>query len=173
MRDDVKAVFDRNGTPDETLKALMPVFAKALNCERCVMFLRDPMTDRGRAVHRWHSEPKFALDRPDRGWQPNPPDLAKVDPMYGEALVNPEALYIEDIETAGPAVLDLDFERKYFGHRALAHAPIFHKGELYGVLEPSSMVNPKKWSAADKALVAEVQKQLGPIVAEFVQQDAK
>ncbi len=173
MRDEVMAIFDWTATPDETLKALMPAFAKALNCERCIMFLRDPKTDRGRAVHRWHSKPEFALDRADRGWQPNPPNLAEEDPMYGEALVNPEALYIEDIETAGPAVLDLDYERKYFGHRALVHAPIFHKGELYGVLEPSSMVKPKKWNAADKALVADVQKKLGPIVAEFVKRDAK
>ena len=172
MRDEVMAIFDRKATPDETLTALMSAFAKALDCERCIMFLRDPKTDRGRAVHRWHSKPEFALDRPDRGWKPNPPDLAKEDPMYGEALVNPEALYIEDIETAGPSVLDVEYERKYFGHRALVHAPIFHKGELYGVLEPSSMVKPKKWSAADKALVADVQKKLGPIVAAFVQQDA-
>jgi GAF domain-containing protein len=173
MRDDVLAILERKSTPDEMLTALMPALARALDCERCIMFLRDPKTNRGRAVHRWASKPAFALQREDRGWQPNPPNLADDDPMYAEALVNPEALYIDDIETAGPAILDLDYERKYFGHRALVHAPVYHEGEMYGVLEPSSMVKPRKWSAADKALIAAVQKKLGPIVAAFVREDAK
>jgi GAF domain-containing protein len=173
MRDDVLEILGSGGTPDEILTALMPALARALNCERCVMFLRDPKTNRGRAVHRWASKPAFELRREDRGWQPNPPNLADEDPMYGEALVNPEALYIEDIETAGPAVLDVAYERKYFRHRALVHAPVYHEGELYGVLEPSAMEQPRRWTAADKALIAAVQKRLGPVVAAFVREDAK
>lgn len=172
MNDDIRAILESRATPDEKLTALMPAFARALNCERCVMFLRDPKTGRGRAVHRWTSKPEFALRREDRGWEPMPTTLLDDDPMYAEAMVNPEALYIEDIETAGPALLNVAFEREHFGHRALVHAPVWHEGEMYGVLEPSSMTEPRVWSIADKALVAAVQKKFGPIVAAFVRADA-
>jgi GAF domain-containing protein len=172
MREDVLAIFERDGTPGEILDALMPAFARALNCERCVMFLRDPKTDRGRALHRWAAKPEFALRREDRGWEPMPATLLDDDPMYAEAMVNPEALYIEDIETADPALLNVAYEREHFGHRALVHAPVWHKGEMYGVLEPSSMTEPRKWSDADRALVAAVQASIGPVVAAFVRADA-
>ncbi|MEX2201517.1 MAG: GAF domain-containing protein [Dongiaceae bacterium] len=172
MNDEIRAILDGAATPDEKLRALMPAFARALNCERCVMFLRDPETNRGRAVHRWAAAPAFELRRADRGWEAMPATLLDDDPMYAEAMVNPEALYIEDIETAGPALLNAAYEREHFGHRALVHAPVWHEGKMYGILEPSSMTEPRIWSAADKALVAAVQARIGPVVAAFVRADA-
>ena len=172
MNDEIRTILESGLTPDEKLTALMPAFARALNCERCVMFLRDPETHRGRAVHRWAATPAYALRREDRGWEPMPATILDDDPMYAEAMVNPEALYIEDIETAAPALLNAAYEREHFGHRALVHAPIWHEGEMYGVLEPSSMVKPRKWNTADRALVAAVQERIAPVVAAFVKADA-
>ena len=173
MSDEVMAILDSDASPHEILTALMPALARALGCERCIMFLRDPKTDKGRAVHRWASRPDYALRREDRGWQANPPDLVAKDPMYAQALVDPTALYIDDIETAGPDVLDVTFEREEFRHRALVHAPVYHEGEMYGVLEPSSIVEPRKWTDADRRLIAEVQDKIDPIVAAFVKEDTQ
>ncbi|MEX0809669.1 MAG: GAF domain-containing protein [Dongiaceae bacterium] len=172
MRDDVLAILDSDRTPDEKLTALMPALAKALNCERCVMFLRDPKTHRGRAVHRWAALPEFTLRREDRGWELMPATLVDDDPMYAEAMRNPEALYIDDIETADPALVNTAYEKEHFGHCGLVHAPVYHQGEMYGVLEPSSMAKPRVWSNADKALIAAVQARIAPVVAAFVKEDA-
>jgi GAF domain-containing protein len=172
MNDDIRAILESDATPDEKLTALMPVFARALDCERCVMFLRDPKTNRGRAVHRWAAKPEFALRRDDRGWEPMPATLLDDDPMYAEAMANPEALYIDDIETADPALVNTAYEKEHFGHCGLVHAPVYHQGEMYGVLEPSSMTKPRAWTPADRALVAAVQARIGPVVAAFVRADA-
>jgi GAF domain-containing protein len=172
MSDDIRAILASDATADQKLTALMPALAKALNCERCVMFLRDPKTHRGRAVHRWAAKPEFALRREDRGWELMPATLLDDDPMYAEAMTNPEALYIDDIETADPALVNTAYEKEHFGHCGLVHAPVYHQGEMYGVLEPSSMMKPRKWSDADRALVAAVQARIGPVVAAFVKADA-
>ena len=173
MGDDVLAIFETDATPDEKLDALMPALARALDCERCVMYLRDPATDRGRALHRWASKPEFELRREDRGWQPNPATLLDDDPMFAEAMRNPEALFIDDIGKADPALVNAAYEIEHFGHQALVHAPVWHDGEMYGILEPSAMTRPRTWSADDRALVAEVQRKIGPVVASFVRADAK
>jgi len=171
MHDAVMAVLETDETPGDKLQALMPALARALGCERCVLFLTDPETNRGRAVHRWASKPEFELQRPDDGWQALPSTLADDDPMYAEARRNPAALYIEDIETADPALVNTGYEREHFRHRALVHAPIYHKGKFYGVLEPSAMEEPRRWSASDRALIEAMQEKIGPIVAEFIRID--
>ena len=37
------------------------------------------------------------------------------DPMFAEALRNPEALYIEDVEAASPELLSAEYELENFG----------------------------------------------------------
>jgi len=173
MSDDVMAVFEQDAAPGDILQALMPALARALDCDRCLLFLRDPKTDRTRCAHRWAAEPDFALQRADDGWTPLPPTLLEDDPMYAEAMVNPDALFIDDVETADPDLVNGDYETEHFGHRALVHAPVYHDGEMYGILEPCVMDAPRAWSTADKALVAQVQAKLGPVAAAFVEADAR
>jgi hypothetical protein len=80
-----------------------------------------------------------------------------------------EALYIEDIETAGPAMPTR--ASASISATAPVHAPIYHKGGS-AIAGTSSIIKPKKWSAADKGFVADVQKKLTGRMA-FVEQDAK
>jgi GAF domain-containing protein len=168
MTDDLLTLLNSDAAPDDLLADLMPALGEALACDRCVLFLRDPHSGRSRATHAWQCKPEYALAREDKGWREEPPSLVEDDPMFAEALRNPVALFIEDIETADPALVNRDYEREHFQHRALVHAPLYHEGLMYGILEPCVMAAPRVWSAADRELIASVQAKIAPAAAAYV-----
>jgi GAF domain-containing protein len=168
MTDDLMALLSGDAAPEDLLLDLMPALAAALDCDRCVLFLRDPHSRRSRATHAWQRKPEYTLNREDKGWRKEPASLAVDDPMFAEALRNPAALFIEDIETADPSVLNRDYERQHFQHRALVHAPLYHEGLMYGILEPCVMATPRAWSDADRELIATVQAKIAPAAAAYV-----
>ena len=151
---------------DERLGALMRLYAEAIDCPRCCLFLREPSQGKSRHTHGWWIDERYAIDRKSE-WTAEG-NIAEEDPMYREAMVNPEALYIDDIETAPPSLLNVEFERKHFGHRALIHAPVYHQGEFYGILEPCVFDAPRRWTDADRAITAWAQAQIAPLAAEYV-----
>ncbi len=63
------------------------------------------------------------------------------------------SVYIEDVDKAAPDVLNRDFERKTFGHRALVHAHVQADGELWGILQPCVFGKPRQWSPSERAYV--------------------
>ena len=157
---------------DTKMKELMRLYAEALDCQRCVLYCREPDLRRATTTHAWWSDAKeeyavqweswFSDEWVDEG-PPNAPD-----PLFHLALVDPHAVYIDDIENDPTGLVNLEFEAPTFKHRALIHAPIYHAGKCYGILEPSVFDEPRHWSARDKEITAWVQEQLGPIVAEYV-----
>lgn len=151
---------------DEKLGELMQIYATAISCPRCFLFLRQPDQAKSRYTHAWWSDERYPIViNPEWAEEGN---IAEEDPLYGEALANPEALYIDDIETASPGLLNVEFERKHFAHRALIHAPIYDQGKLYGILEPCVFDQPRAWGWSDRAITAWVQTQIGPLAAEYV-----
>ena len=172
MSPDLMQLLNGDGDLDERLTALMPLLCRELDCDRCALFLRDPETLLSRMTHAWARAPEFELAREDRGWTPQSPTLVEDDPMFAEALVNPEALYIEDIETADPALVNAPYEREHFGHRALVHAPLFHEGAMYGILEPCVFGEPRIWTVSNRETVSGVQRALAPLAARYVAENA-
>ena len=168
MTNDMLALLDSDAEPDALLGALMPALGIALDCDRCVLFLRDPHSRRARAPHRWQRKPEYALARADDGWHEEPDSLDDDDPMFAEALRNPAALFIEDVLTADRSRVNGPYEVEHFGHRALVHAPIYHDGLMYGILEPCVMGQPRAWSQSDRDTVALVQARIGPAAAAYV-----
>ena len=173
MSDDLQALLNRDAAPDELLGDLMPALGEALDCDRCVLFLRDPHSARARATHAWQRKPEYALAREDTGWQAEPPSLVEDDPMFAAALRSPVALYIEDVTSADPSVVNRAYEAKYFRHRALVHAPIYHDGLMYGILEPCVMAAPRVWSPADREIIAWVQESIAPLAASYVARNCR
>ena len=165
---ELQAVFDNNTSGDEKMARLMQVLCGVLDCDRCLLFLRDPIARKSRCTHGWETDPGFAFDRPDEGWSEEPTTLEADDPMFAEAVKNPEALFIEDIETAPSTLVNAEYERENFKHRALVHAPLQHDGKLYGVLEPCTMEEPKVWSERDREVTAWTMKKLTPIAMEYI-----
>jgi len=168
MTNDLLTLLDSDAEPDALLAALMPALGIALDCDRCVLFLRDPHSRRARALHRWQRKPEYAIGRDDDGWRREPDSLVDDDPMFAEALRNPAALFIEDVLTADRSLVNGPYEVEHFGHRALVHAPIYHDGLMYGILEPCVMGQPRTWSKSDRDTVALVQARIGPVAAVYV-----
>jgi len=164
----LRDVFASDATDDAKMTRLMEVLCDVLDCDRCLLFLRDPATRKTRCTHGYHTDPAFAFDRPDQGWVPHPPSIETDDPMFAEAMRNPDALFIEDIETAPSDLVNAAYEREHFKHRALIHAPLQHDGKLYGVLEPCTMTEPRAWSEADREITAWTIKQLTPIAMDYI-----
>lgn len=94
--------------------------------------------------------------------------MAAKDPLMAIAFRTPEAVFVEDIETAGAEVLNLDYEREGFGHRALIHAPIYYDGELYGILEPCVFGQPRAWTERDRQITALVQEKVGNLIPDLL-----
>jgi len=170
MDQDLIALLDGWDDRDDPFGDLMAVLGKSLDCDRCLLFLRQPATGLSRMTHGWSKKPQFELARDDRGWQPEPASLVADDPMFAEALRNPNALYIDDIKTADPALVNAAYELENFGHRALIHAPIYHDGQMYGILEPCVFGAPRRWNDRDRNTVDFVQDRIAPLVARYVAQ---
>ncbi len=168
MTEDLQALLTSGASPDALLDRLPAAYAAAIDCDRCVLFLRDPHTRRARATHAWQRKPEYALARDDAGWPVESPSLPDDDPMFAMALGDPAALYIEDVLSADPALVNGPYEVAHFGHRALIHAPLYHDGLMYGILEPCMIEAPRAWSDADRANTALVQESIAPAAADYV-----
>lgn len=152
---------------DDPLAESMRVIGECLECDRSILFLREPESKYACMTHTWNRKADFELQW-GNGWQPESPTLADDDPLFAEALRNPSALFIEDIETAGAQILDADYERENFHHRALIHAPLYHEGLMWGIFEPSVFGAPRTWTDSDRAITTWLQKKLAPLAARYV-----
>jgi GAF domain-containing protein len=165
----IEAVFELDD-PQEVFDALMPVLCVALSADRCFLYLRDRATGRGGMVASWSADAQWPDMR--RPFEAEIDDLFTIDPMMGLASRNPEALFIEDVETAGPEILNLEFELD-FGHRALIHAPVYDEGQLLGILEPCAFGEPHRWTEDDHSLTAVVQERLGPVAGAWLRAEPR
>lgn len=166
----IEAVFELD-EPEAMFDALMPVLCVALAADRCFLYLRDASTGRGGTVASWSASEEW----PDmRGpFEPEIEDLFTIDPMMGIASRDPAPLLIDDIETAGPEILNVEFERNDFGHRALIHAPVYDGGELIGILEPCTFGDPHHWTEENRVLIVAAQERLGPIAGDWLRAERR
>jgi GAF domain-containing protein len=156
--------------PDAKLNALMQTYAEAMDCQRCILYCRQPESGRVTTTHAWWSDDRYAIDWPswvsDEWVDEGPPNAE--DPLYHAALKDPAPIYIEDVDNDPTGLVNTEFEHRIFYHQAFIHAPVYQDGKFYGILEPSVFGAPRSWSAADREITAWIQAQLGPIVAEYV-----
>ena len=106
-------------------------------------------------------------DTSTKGWELEM-EWEKEDPMFAAALRTDPSIFVEDIELASPDVLNVDFERKYLGHRALIHAHICHEGLLWGILQPAVFGHPRVWSECDRSVIEWAIEYLKPFVLSYV-----
>lgn len=162
---ELERVFALN-QPDALLTALMPALCEVWQCERCFLCLRDPATTLTRITHSYCKRD----DREDlieAGWVLED-DVILNDPLMILAFQTAEAVYVEDVETADATVVDLAYEQQVFKNRALIHAPIYVKGNLYGILEPCVFDQPRVWSEYDRWVTVQMQQRLGKWVLRYL-----
>jgi GAF domain-containing protein len=158
------AVFDSHGEPEALFEALLPIVCKVLQTDRCFLFVRQPAT-RLHRIFCWRRSPQFPDFATDH-WEPEQ-HWEKDDPMFAASLRAAPSIFVEDVETAGSDVLNLEFERANFGHRALIHAHICQDGILRGILQPCVFGQPRIWSEVDRQVVAMVIEQVKPFVVRY------
>lgn len=80
------------------------------------------------------------------------------------------SIFIEDVETAPPQVVNREFEQEHFGHRALIHARLSQDKQLWGILELSVFGQPRHWSEFDRQAIAQSVEKMTPLAIAYIEQ---
>lgn len=162
----LELIFTAYLDPDAIFAALLPALCEVLDCDRCFFYFRNPHTHEGTITHCYRRDPKWDdLTSPD--WKPEG-NIIDIDPLFAIAFKTPESVYVDDIETAGPEVVNLEFEQQDYKHRALIHTPIYHDGLMYGILEPCVFDHPRVWTESDRQIIDLLQEKLGPLAVDYL-----
>lgn len=163
----LQTLLTSDRSPAALFSALMPLLCEELQCDRCFLYLRNPQTRMGK-VPFCHVRNPQAPHLTDPDWKPEPEGLPEEDPMFAAALRTAASIFVEDVETAGPDILNRDFERENFGHRALIHCHLCQDGQLWGVLQPSVFGQSRVWTERDRTLIAHVETRIAPLAVAYV-----
>ena len=132
---DVDQLLKTGLTPADTLHQLVQLVGTALEADRCFLYVRQPDQKRGRTAFCWRRNEQIPDDiQPD--WQPDTGALPDQDPLIGPGWPCAPRSTSMMWRRPGLGVLNRDFERDTFGHRALIHAHIERDGQLWGILQP-------------------------------------
>jgi GAF domain-containing protein len=162
----LQAILQSEASPDDIFTALLPALGEILQCDRCFLYLRNPHNELGKVPFCW----RRTLDIPevlDIDWKLEPKSLDQ-DPLFVAALQAKPSVYVEDVETADPQVVNRDFEQENFGHRALIHAHLRQDGLLWGILQPCIFGQPRIWTDSDRAIMTEVEQVITPLAIAYV-----
>ena len=162
----LQTILQSQGSPNDVFAALLPVLGEILQCDRCFLYLRNPDNQLGKVPFYWRRN----LDIPeifDADWKPEPESLAQ-DPLFTAALQAKPSVYVEDVETADPQIVNRAFEQENFGHRALIHAHLRQDGQLWGILQPCIYGQPRIWTETDRTIMTEVEQAITPLAISYV-----
>ena len=150
----------------ERLQHALDLIGPHLRADRCFLYVRDPQRGQGRIALVWRLDE--AVPDPRHDWQDDTGDLPKEDPLFRAALATRPSVYVDDVTEAGPDVLNQEFERRTFGHRALVHAHIVENGQLWGILQPCVFGHPHHWTAAEREYLDAATPLLLPVVQDYM-----
>lgn len=168
----IEKLIEAGHTPAHTLNQVVQIVGTALDADRCFLYVRQPDRGRGRTAFCWRRNPQI----PDKNtiqpnWQPDTEELPTEDPLIRAGLSMKPSVYVDDVERAGPEVLNQQFERETFGHRALIHAHIQEGNQLWGILQPCMFGRARHWTEEEKAQIEAILPRLQPVIAAYVAVD--
>ncbi len=167
LPDVLEKILTPDSEPDAVFSALLPALVEVLQCDRCFLYLRNPHTKIGKIPFCWLSSPQYP-DVTDSEWKAEPEALPQEDPLFAAALRTEPSIFVEDVETASPEVVNRDFERENFGHRALIHAHLRQDGQLWGILQPCVFGQPRVWTDFDRFVITQVEQKITPLAVTYV-----
>ncbi|NJL44875.1 MAG: GAF domain-containing protein [Leptolyngbyaceae cyanobacterium SM2_3_12] len=153
--------------PTEIFEQLLPLLGEQLKCDRVFLYLRSPRYHLGRVSFCWRKNENIPLIN-DPDWKAESSSLASRDPLFAAALKGRPSVFVKDVETASPAVVNRDFERQTFGHRALIHAHLCQGPRLWGILQPCVFDHPRPWRWTDRLLMKRTVSQITPLAVVYV-----
>ena len=160
-------IFSEDSTPDAVFSALLPALGEVLQCDRIFLYLRDPHTSIGKVPYCWRRTQEYP-NILDADWKKEPESLPKEDPLFAAALHTKPSVFVEDVETANPEVVNKAFEQKEFGHRALVHAHLCKDNLLWGILQPCVFGQPRVWTPEDRSIMTTVTEKLTPLAVAYI-----
>lgn len=163
----LEKILATDSEPDAVFSALLPALGEVLQCDRCFLYLRNPQTKIGEIAYCWLSSDRYP-DVTDSDWKPEPESLPEEDPLFAAALRAEPSIFVEDVETASPEVVNRDFERENFGHRALIHSHLRQDGQLWGILQPCVFGQPRIWTEFDRFVIEQVEKEITSLAIAYV-----
>lgn len=166
----LKEILSDSKSADAVFSALVPALGEVLNCDRVFLYLRNPETQMGRVPYCWRRNSNYP-EVWDAEWKKEPESLGEEDPLFAAALRTEPSIFVEDVETANPEVVNKDFEAKEFGHRALIHAHLCADGLLWGVLQPCMFDRPRVWTEFDRQVIAAVTEKISLLAVAYVRSD--
>ncbi len=170
LPDALDNVLVNTSDPDAVFSALLPVLCEVLQCDRCFLYLRNPNTNVGHTPYCWRRNPAVP-DVTSKELKIEPESLSKEDPLFAAALDAKPSVYVEDVETAGSTVVNLEFEQKSFGHRALVHAHLRQDGVTWGILQPCVFGQPRVWTEFDRDVMTQIEQKITPIAVAYVKEE--
>lgn len=153
----------------QTLNQVVECVGMALQADRCFLYVRQPDQGRGRTAFCWRKHqgiPDKNTIQPD--WESDTDELPALDPLIRAALAMKPSVYVDDVKTASPQVLNQRFEEETFGHRALIHAHIQRDNKLWGILQPCMFGSPRHWTDEEKTQIEAILPRLQPVIAAYV-----
>jgi GAF domain-containing protein len=172
----LEKILATDSEPDAVFSALLPALGEVLQCDneaggsgvhRCFLYLRNPQTKFGKIAYCWRQSNCYP-DVTDADWKAEPESLPKEDPLFAAALRTEPSIFVEDVETANPEVVNRDFERENFGHRALIHAHLCYEGQLWGILQPCVFEQPRVWTDRDRFIITQLEQKIAPLAVTYV-----
>jgi GAF domain-containing protein len=166
----LEKVFNTGKNTDQMLSELMIAIAEVLAADRCFLYVRDPETRLSKVAFCFccdQTVPDLTGDR----FKPDSLGLEVKDPLFAAALSCCPSVFVNDVETADPQVVNRDFEKEQFGHRALIHAHLCSGGNLWGILQPCVFGCPRQWTDSDRQLIEMAVDRATPLVKRYVQQE--
>ena len=163
----IENVFTTHKTPEAIFSALMPTLGEFLKCDRCFLYLRNPETGLGKVPFFWirnSTIPKIY----DENWKPEPDYLSSEDPMFAAALRTEPSIFMDDVNTTDVEILNQEFEKRIFGHRALIHAHLCQDEQLWGILQPCIYQYARNWTQKERQVMDQVTQIITPIAVEYV-----
>ncbi|MBC8084920.1 MAG: GAF domain-containing protein [Hymenobacter sp.] len=166
MSDSLLVTIATAEAPAATLDRVVEQVGQYLRADRCFLYVRNPAAGQGRIAFCWRKNE--AVPNPIHAWQADTTELPEQDPLFRAALAARPSVFVEDVETATPDVLNREFEHQTFGHRALIHAHITDDGQLWGILQPCVFGQPRHWTPQERAAVEAVLPLLVPVIQAYI-----
>jgi GAF domain-containing protein len=154
--------------PGPVLYDLLGLIGEELKADRCFLYLRNPQSVMGKIAFCWCRDASIP-DVTEPAWKTDI-SIALKDPLFAAALKAEPSIYIDDVKTADPAVVNREFEAHTFGHRALIHAHITEGRKLWGILQPCVFGQPRAWTPAERRLIEAILPRLKPLVMAYVKE---
>ncbi|GAB2526528.1 GAF domain-containing protein [Spirosoma aerophilum] len=165
----IKEIIAAGSSPTDTLTQVVQCVGMTLQADRCFLYVRQPHLKRGRTAFCWRKNEDIPLKNTIQPhWQPDTDELPAEDPLIRAGLAMQPSVYVDDVDTAGPEVLNRQFEQETFGHRALIHAHIQRDNELWGILQPCMFGHPRHWTDEEKTQIEAILPILQPVIAAYV-----